>query len=135
MPLSSGTRLGPYEILAPIGEGGMGEVYKARDARLHRTVAIKVLPQSITGANERRKRLLREAGMASALNHSNIVTIYDIVSEDGRDSIVMEYVEGRTMEDAIGRTGLPLAEVLQYGIQIANAMAAAHAAGIIHRDL
>jgi serine/threonine protein kinase len=113
----------------------MGEVYKARDARLNRTVAVKVLPEALTGDDERRKRLLREARTASALNHSNIVTIYDIVSEDGRDSIVMEYVEGRTMEEAIGRKGLPLAEVLQYGIQISNAMAAAHAAGIIHRDL
>jgi serine/threonine protein kinase/Tol biopolymer transport system component len=135
MSLSPGSRLGPYEILAPLGAGGMGEVYSARDSRLNRTVAIKVLMGYAASDSERRKRLLREARTASALNHPNIVTIHDVVSEDGRDSIVMEYVEGRTLKETIGHKGLPLPQVLQYGIQIASALAAAHSAGIVHRDL
>jgi eukaryotic-like serine/threonine-protein kinase len=133
--ISSGSRIGPYEIVSLLGAGGMGEVYKARDTRLNRAVAIKVLPAYAAGDAERRKRLLREARTASALNHPNIVTIHDVVSEGGHDSIVMEYVEGRTLQQVIGRKGLLVSQVLEYGIQIAAALAAAHAAGIIHRDL
>jgi serine/threonine protein kinase len=133
--LSPGARIGPYEILGLLGAGGMGEVYKARDTRLDRTVAIKVLPAYSAGDAEAGKRLLREARAASALNHPHIVTIHDVLSDGGRDSLVMEYVEGRTLEQVIGQKALPLAEVLQYGIQIAGALAAAHAAGIVHRDL
>jgi Tol biopolymer transport system component len=133
--ISPGSRLGPYEIVSFAGAGGMGEVYKAKDTRLNRTVAIKVLPPLAAGNAERRRRFLREARAASALNHPNIVTIYDVVSEDGRDSIVMEYVEGKTLADRIGRKGLPLRDALHYAIQIADGLAAAHAAGIVHRDL
>ena len=133
--ISPGSRLGPYEIVSFAGAGGMGEVYQARDTRLNRTVAIKVLPPVAADDAERRRRFLREARAASALNHPNIVTIHDVVSEDGRDSIVMEYVEGKTLADAIGRKGLPLRDALHYAIQVADALAAAHAAGIVHRDL
>ena len=133
--ISPGSRLGPYEIVSFAGAGGMGEVYQARDTRLNRTVAIKVLPPVAADDAERRRRFLREARAASALNHPNIVTIYDVVSEDGRDSIVMEYVEGKTLADTIGRKGLPLRDALHYAIQVADALAAAHAAGIVHRDL
>src|ERR1044072_7526520 len=104
MPLQTGELLGPYEILAPLGAGGMGEVYKARDTRLNRTVAIKVLPPEVSGAERRRQRLLQEARAASALNHPNIVTVYDIVSEATRDSIVMEYIEGRALAEMIRGT-------------------------------
>src|SRR6516164_6282964 len=100
--LSSGCRIGPYEIVSLLGTGGMAEVYKARDTRLKRTVAIKVLPVDAAEDPERRSRLLREARAASALNHPNIVTIYDVVSDGGHDSIVMEYVEGRTLQNTIG---------------------------------
>jgi len=133
--ISPGSRLGPYEVVSFAGAGGMGEVYKARDTRLNRTVAIKVLPPLAAGDAERRRRFLREARAASALNHPNIVTLYDVVSEDGRDSIVMEYVEGKTLADRIGRKGLLLRDALHYAIQIADALAAAHAAGIVHRDV
>jgi tetratricopeptide (TPR) repeat protein/predicted Ser/Thr protein kinase len=132
--ISPGSRLGPYEIVSFAGAGGMGEVYKARDTRLDRTVAIKVLPPLAAG-NAERRRFLREARAVSALNHPNIVTLYDFVSGDGRDSIVMEYVEGKTLADRIGRKGLPLRDALHYAIQIADALAAAHAAGIVHRDM
>src|SRR5271157_4034594 len=125
--ISPGSRLGPYEVVSFAGAGGMGEVYKARDTRLNRTVAIKLLPPLAAGDAERRRRFLREARAASALNHPNIVTLYDVVSEDGRDSIVMEYVEGKTLADRIGRKGLPLRDALRYAIQIADALAAAHA--------
>src|SRR5258708_18285873 len=135
MPLTAGEQLGPYEIVSPIGKGGMGEVYKARDTRLNRTVALKVLPQYAAADADRRRRLLREARTASALNHPNIVTIHDVLSSDGQDSIVMEYVEGRTLEATIGRKPMPATEVLQFGMQIAGALAAAHDAGIVHRDL
>lgn len=133
--LRSGARIGPYEVLSLLGAGGMGEVYKAHDPRLNRTVAIKVLPAYLAGDAERRKRLLREARAASALNNPHIITVYDVVSDNGHDSVVMEYLEGPTLAEAIGRTGLALQKVLEYGGQIAGALAAAHGAGIIHRDL
>jgi Tol biopolymer transport system component len=135
MPLAAGSRLGPYEILAPIGAGGMGEVYKARDTRLDRLVAIKVLPTERMADLGHKQRFVQEAKAASALNHSNIITIHDIATDGGRDYIVMEYVAGKTLERLIPRTGFGLAELLRIAVQAAEGLSAAHAAGIIHRDL
>src|SRR5882724_11168053 len=135
MPLTPGTRLGPYEILAPLGAGGMGEVFQATDTRLHRTVAIKVLPRDKVADPERRRRFLQEARAASALNHPNIVTLHDLASDNGIDYLVMECVPGNSLDKLIPAGGLPLAEVLRYATQIAGALAAAHAAGIVHRDI
>src|SRR2546427_544957 len=135
MPLSVGTRLGPYEILAPIGAGGMGEVFRAQDTRLHRTVAIKVLPRERVADPERKRRFLQEARAASALNRPNIVTLHDIANDSGVDYLVMEYVPGKSLDKLIAHKGLPLAEAIGYATQIAGALAAAHAAGIVHRDI
>jgi serine/threonine protein kinase len=131
----TGHRLLHYEILERLGEGGMGVVYKARDTHLDRFVAIKVLPPERTADAARKARFVREAKAASALNHPHIVTIHDISSEGGRDFIVMELVTGKTLDELIGRKGLKLNEALKLGAQIADALAAAHAAGIVHRDL
>jgi serine/threonine-protein kinase len=128
-----GQRLGHYTILEKLGEGGMGVVYKARDTRLGRLVALKVLRgEKVAGAAE---RFAQEARAASALNHPNIITIYDIASEGGREFIVMEYLGGRTLDQLIGGNGLPAAEALKYAVEMADALASAHGAGIIHRDL
>ena len=135
MALSAGSRLGPYEILAPLGAGGMGEVYKARDARLGRDVAIKVLPSAFASEPERLKRFEREARSASALNHPNIVTIYDIGSSDSISYIAMELVEGAPLRQMLLRGALPVRRLLQIGIQVADGLAKAHASGIVHRDL
>jgi eukaryotic-like serine/threonine-protein kinase len=135
MLLADGTRLGPYEILAPIGAGGMGEVYRARDTRLDRTVAIKILAAEKLATPDRRQRFIGEAKAASALNHPNIVTIYD-VGEDGNTCFIsMEYVQGKTLGQLIPSKGMRLEETLRIAIQVADALAKAHAAGIIHRDL
>jgi len=130
-----GKTLGAYQILSLLGSGGMGEVYKARDSRLNRSVAIKVLPPDKTSDSDRKRRFVQEARAASALNHPNIITIYDIGREDGIDFVVMEYVAGKTLDRLIPRRGLKLNEVLKYSIQIADGLAKAHSAGIIHRDL
>src|SRR5262249_28245722 len=114
---------------------GMGEVYKALDSKLNRSVAIKVLPPDKTSDPDRRRRFVQEARAASALNHPNIITIHDIEREDDIDFVVMEYVAGKTLDRLIPRRGLKLTEVLKYSIQIADGLAKAHAAGIIHRDL
>ena len=135
MPLIQGTKLGPYEILGPLGTGGMGEVYRARDARLGRDVAIKVLPADRLSDQAQRVRFVREARAASALDHPNIVTIHEIESEGGVDFIVMELVAGRNLRTLIPGQGLPIPEVLRIAIPLADAVAAAHAAGIVHRDL
>lgn len=135
MPLSAGDKLGPYEILSPLGAGGMGEVYRARDIRLHRVVAVKVLPAGKVADPDRKRRFLQEAKAASALNHPNIITVHDIAEEHGTQFIVMEYVPGKALDQLIPRKGLPAAETLKYAIQIADALAKAHAAGIVHRDL
>ena len=135
MPLSGGTRVGPYEILAPIGAGGMGEVYKARDTRLARIVAIKVLPADQVTDLERKRRFVQGAKAASALNHPSIVTVHDIGSDGGTDYMVMEWVDGRTLAELIAANQLKLADVLKYAAQAADALAKAHSAGIIHRDL
>src|SRR5215831_8501972 len=127
-PLKTGAALGPYEVLGLLGAGGMGKVYKARDSRLGRTVAIKIL-------NERSTRLEREARAASALNHPNIVTLHDIAHDGGVDYLVMEYVPGDSLAKRITPKGLPLTEAIGYSTQIASALAAAHAANVVHRDL
>src|ERR1017187_3398343 len=135
MPLSPGDKLGPYEILSPVGAGGMGEVYKARDTRLDRLVAIKILPHEKTFDEERKRRFLQEAKAASALNHPNIVTIYDVGSENGIDFLVMELVSGKSLDQLIPRNGMRVSEILRAAVQIADAFSKAHAAGIVHRDL
>jgi Tol biopolymer transport system component/predicted Ser/Thr protein kinase len=135
MPISPGSRLGPYEILSLLGAGGMGEVYRASDPRLGRDVAIKVLPAERMADESRRRRFIHEARAASALNHPNIVTVHEVDSVDGIDFIVMEYALGRTLKDAIPRGGMRLAEVLRVAIPMADALARAHAAGIVHCDL
>jgi eukaryotic-like serine/threonine-protein kinase len=135
MALAPGSKLGPYEILSLVGAGGMGEVYRARDTRLGRDVAIKVLPAERMADENRRRRFVREARAASALSHPNIVTVYEIESAEGNDFIVMEYVPGVALHTLIPRHGMQLAEVLRIAIPIADAVAKAHAAGIVHRDL
>jgi serine/threonine protein kinase/dipeptidyl aminopeptidase/acylaminoacyl peptidase len=134
MALSPGSRLGPYEVVSLLGAGGMGEVYRARDPRLGREVAIKVLPPELARDDTRRRRFLQEARAASALNHPGIVAIHELESAEGVDFIVMEYVPGRTL-DALIRSGLRLGEALRIAVGVADAVAAAHAAGIVHRDL
>jgi serine/threonine protein kinase len=130
-----GKALAQYQICEKLGEGGMGVVWKARDTRLERFVALKTLPPEKWADPERKRRSVHEAKSASALNHPNIVHIYDIAEADGIQFISMEYVPGKTLDQLIGRKGLPLNEALKYSIQIADALAQAHAAGIIHRDL
>jgi len=135
MPLNAGTRLGPYEILAPLGAGGMGEVYRARDTRLDRVVAIKVLPADFATDASARVRLDREARVISQLNHPQICTLHDIGQAEGHDFLVLEYLEGETLFDRLGKGALPIAQVLTFAIQIADALGKAHRAGITHRDL
>jgi serine/threonine protein kinase len=134
MALSTGTRLGPYEILVPIGAGGMGEVYKARDSRLQREVAIKVLPDQFTN-DAARERFQREARAASALSHPNICAIYDVGETEGRAFLVMELLDGQTLRDRIGGRPLDTETTVALGIEIADALDPAHAKGIIHRDI
>ena len=135
MSISSGSKLGPYEILSLLGAGGMGEVYRARDPRLGRDVAIKVLPADRMADEGRRRRFIQEARAASALNHPNIVTVHEVDSVDGIDFIVMEYLAGQTLGNAIPRQGMRLDQLLRVAIPIADALTRAHAAGIVHRDL
>jgi eukaryotic-like serine/threonine-protein kinase len=135
MSLAPGTRLGPYEIVSAIGAGGMGEVYRAKDSRLDREVALKVLPADKSGDAERQRRFFQEARAISALNHPNIVTIYDVGSDGGTDYLAMELIAGRTLDELISRNGMRVSEILRYAAKVANALAAAHAAGIVHRDL
>ena len=135
MPLASGTKLGPYEIQSALGAGGMGEVYRARDTRLDRTVAIKILASHLSASPELKQRMEREARAISSLNHPNICHLYDIGSQDGTDYLVMEFLEGETLAERLRRGAIPLAEVLQVGITIAEALAAAHRQGMVHRDL
>ncbi len=133
--LAIGAQLGAYRIEALLGAGGMGEVYRAHDTRLHRMVAIKVLPREFIADPEHRRRLLHEARAASALNHPAIVTLHDIASVESTDFLVMEYVPGRSLDRLISPKGLPLIQALGYAQQIAGALAAAHTAGIVHRDI
>src|SRR5258708_6047153 len=131
----AGRTIAHYEIVERIGEGGMGVVYKARDAHLDRLVALKVLPPARVADPERKRRFVLEARAASALNHPNIVTIHDVAEQDGTDFIVMELVSGRSLHELIQSKGLTLRDALDYAIQVAGALAAAHAAGIVHRDI
>ncbi|HTR02971.1 MAG TPA: protein kinase [Thermoanaerobaculia bacterium] len=135
MSLSAGTKLGPYEIVAPLGAGGMGEVYRARDERLGRDVAIKVLPAELAENAERLKRFEKEARSASALNHHNIVTVFDIGSTDGVSWMAMERVDGETLRKLLAPGPLPLKKLLAIGAQVADGLAKAHGQGIVHRDL
>jgi serine/threonine protein kinase len=135
MALPSGTKLGPYEILAPLGAGGMGEVYRAKDTRLDRTVAIKVLASHLSTSPELKQRFEREARSVSALNHAHICQLYDVGSQSGTEYLVMEYLEGETLAERLRKGPLPLHELLKTGIEIAEALEVAHRAGIIHRDL
>jgi Tol biopolymer transport system component len=135
MPLAAGRHLGPYEILAPLGAGGMGEVYRARDTRLDRMVAIKVLPEHLAAAPDLRARFEREARAVSTLNHPHICTLHDIGHQDGVDYLVMELLEGETIAARLERGPMAVADVLRYGIEIADGLDRAHRAGIVHRDL
>ena len=134
MPLAAGARLGPYEIQSALGAGGMGEVYRARDSRLERDVALKVLPAAALADETARARLVREARLASKLNHPHICTIYDVGESEGRTYVAMELVEGQSLSDRVARGALPIAEVVAYGQQMAGALAHAHAKGVVHRD-
>ncbi len=135
MGLTAGTRLGPYEIVSPIGAGGMGEVYKARDTRLDRTVALKVLPPALAADPEFKARFEREAKSISALNHPHICTLYDVGSQNGTDFLVMEFLEGETLGARLAKGSLPADHALEYAMQIADALDKAHRQGIVHRDL
>ena len=130
-----GTSVGPYEIIDAIGRGGMGEVYRARDTRLHRQVAIKILPSGGATDPQFRERFDREARAVAALSHPNIVAIYDVGTHDGAPYAAIELLEGDTLRSRIGTSPLPLRIVLDYGVQIARGLAAAHGRGIVHRDL
>src|ERR1700687_1743132 len=135
MSIAAGSHLGPYEIVAPAGAGGMGEVWRARDTRLDRTVAIKVLPAHLSSNSQYRARFDREAKAISSLTHANICTLYDVGHEDGIDYLVMECVEGESLSDRLTRGAMPIEQVLRYGTEIAEALNKAHRLGIIHRDL
>ena len=135
MTLNAGTRLGPYEIVSPLGAGGMGEVYRARDTRLGRDVAIKVLPQHLSANPEVRTRFEREAKTVSSLNHPNICTLFDVGRDGNTDYLVMELIEGETLATRLAKGALPLADTLRIGSEIADALDRAHRAGIVHRDL
>ena len=135
MPLTAGTRLGPYEVAAPIGGGGMGDVYSAADTRLDRRVAIKVLPEHLADDPQRRERFEREARVVSSLNHPHICTLHDVGEQDGTHYLVMELVEGDTLAARLEKGRLPLVQALEYAIQIADALDKAHRKGIVHRDL
>jgi len=135
MALSSGTKLGPYEIQSPLGAGGMGEVYRAKDTRLDRTVAIKILPTHLSSNPEFKQRFEREARTVSSLNHPHICHLYDVGSQDGTDFLVMEFLDGETLAERLRRGALQFPELLKIGMEIAQALEVAHRAGIVHRDL
>src|SRR5512136_3174482 len=135
MALTSGSSLGPYQIVAPLGAGGMGEVYRAHDSRLGRDVAIKVLPPHLAAAPEVRARFEREARTVSQLDHPHICVLHDIGHQEGTDYLVMELLEGETLAHRLEKGPLPVAEVLSLGAQIADALDRAHRAGVVHRDL
>ena len=135
MALTSSTKLGPYEIQSPLGAGGMGEVYRARDTRLDRTVAVKILPSHLSDNPEAKQRFEREARAISALNHPNICTLYDVGHQNGIDYLVMEFLEGETLADRLRRGKLPMEQTLRYATEVADALETAHRRGIVHRDL
>jgi serine/threonine protein kinase len=133
--LAAGARLGAFEILSRLGAGGMGEVYRARDTRLDRIVAIKILPEHLAQHPDLRQRFEREARAVSSLNHSHICALYDIGHQDGTDYLVLEYIEGESLHNRLEKGPLPLEQALRYGSEIADALGGAHRSGIIHRDL
>lgn len=135
MPIASGTKLGPYEIQSPLGAGGMGEVYRVRDTRLDRTVAIKVLNSQLVANAELRARFEREAKIISQLQHPHICVLHDIGQQDGTDFLVMEYLEGETLADRLKKGPLATEQVLKIATEIADALEKAHRAGVVHRDL
>ena len=135
MALSPGSRLGPYEIQAAVGAGGMGEVYRARDPKLNRVIAVKILPEAAAADPEHRTRFQREAQSIAALTHPNIVIIYSVEEADGVLFLTMEYVEGKPLSHLIVRGGVPLTRILNLAIPLADAISAAHQKGITHRDL
>src|SRR6202165_4833969 len=135
MALASGTKLGPYEIVAPAGAGGMGEGYRGRDARLHRDAAIKVLPAGFARDPERLRRFQQEAQAAAALNHPNILAVHDFGEHEGSPYMITEFLEGETLRERLRPGTLPLRKATDYAEQIARGLAAAHEKGIVHRDL
>src|SRR5499433_3467227 len=135
MALSTGSRLGPYEILTPLGAGGMGEVYKAKDTRLDRTVAVKVLPQHLSSSAEVRQRFEREAKAIAALSHPHICALFDVGREGETEYLVMELLEGETLASRLTKGPLSPEQTLKSGIEIADALDKAHRQGIVHRDL
>src|SRR5262252_6927210 len=135
MTLAAGTKLGPYEVLAPIGAGGMGEVYRAKDPRLGREVAIKVLPATFAHDADRLKRFEQEAQAAGALNHPNITSVFDIGSHEGAPYIVTELLEGETLRSRLSAGAISVRKAIDYAVQLAKGLAAAHEKGIVHRDL
>ncbi|PYX05316.1 MAG: hypothetical protein DMG88_21935 [Acidobacteria bacterium] len=135
MALKVGSKLGPYEIVAPLGAGGMGEVYRARDTRLERTVAIKVLPERFSKDTELKQRFEREAKTISSINHPHICTLYDVGHQDEIDYLVMEYIDGESLAQRLLKGPLSTDQMLKTGVQIADALDKAHRNGIIHRDL
>ena len=135
MTISAGSRLGPYEIVAPLGAGGMGEVYRARDTRLQRDVAVKVLPAHLSSSSEMKQRFEREAKAISRLSHPHICALYDVGSHEGVEYLVMEYLEGETLGARLARGPIPLEQTLRFGVEIADALDRAHRQGIVHRDL
>nr|MDQ5870862.1 serine/threonine protein kinase [Acidobacteriota bacterium] len=135
MSLASGSRLGPYEILAPLGAGGMGEVYRARDTKLERDVAIKVLPERLASDPAALGRLEREARAVAALSHPNVLGIYDLGRDGSVTYVAMELLQGESLRQSLDEGPLPQRKALEYGLQIAQGLAAAHDKGVIHRDL
>src|SRR5260370_7348297 len=134
MSLAPGTHLGPYEITGPLGSGGMGEVYRARDTRLERTVAIKILPAQFSCDPVRKQRFEREAKTISSLNHPHICVLHDVGHQDGIDYLVMECVEGETLAKRLEKGPLPLEQAMKCGAQMADALDKAHRSGVVHRD-
>src|SRR5215469_4874499 len=135
MPLVPGQKLGPYEIVSVVGAGGMGEVYRAKDTRLDRSVAIKVLPSQLASDPEKRQRFEREARSISTLSHPHICTLHDIGHQEGVHYLVLEYLEGETLEKRLEKGSLPTQEALKYAIELADALDKAHRQGIVHRDI
>src|ERR1700674_1426814 len=135
MALNPGTKLGPYEIVAPLGAGGMGEVYRAKDTRLDRMVAVKILPEHLAKTPEAKQRFEREARAVSSLSHAHICALFDVGSQDGLEYLVMEYLEGETLAERLGKGPLEIEEVQRIGMEISEALETAHRQGIVHRDL
>ena len=135
MPLAPGSKLGPYEVLAPLGAGGMGEVYRSRDSRLGRDVALKIIPREASHDSERIRRFEQEARAAGTLSHPNVCAIYDLGTHEGSPFVVMELLEGETLRAHLQGGALPLRKAISYAAQAADGLAAAHAKGIVHRDL